>query len=97
MAMPTMPPRRIFSFPHHRLHGVDVPCDNQDPDRPCMVCEGSLALCVTCGGAEGSLPTHCPGEPMQPEVADDVYSELLDYDAREGWVQRISRMWGVVR
>ncbi len=93
-----MTQRRIFSFPHHRLLGVDVPCGcDKQSDRSCYVCDGGLAICDTCGGAEGSLPTHCPGERMQPEVSDDVYEGQLDYDVRLGWVRRISQMWGVVR
>ncbi len=91
-----MTTRRIFAFPHHRLVGVDVPCDCSK-DRSCPICDGGLALCQTCGGAEGSLPTHCPGEKMAAEVADAVYEGLCDYDAREGWVQRESAMWGVIR
>lgn len=91
-----MTERRVFQFPYHRLLGVDVPCDcNRESGRACMICDGGLAMCEVCGGAEASLPTHCPGEPMHPEVADEVQSGHLDYDVREGWVQRQSKMWGV--
>ncbi len=26
----------------------------------CMYCDGGLAHCEICGGAEASLPIHCP-------------------------------------
>lgn len=77
---------------HHRLRGVDVPCDcsKEGGGWECMTCAGGLALCVVCGGAEGSMPTDCPGCAMEPEVAEAVYAGEVDYDAREGWVQRPS-------
>lgn len=80
---------RVYQFPRHRLYGRDVPCCHADPtdgDR-CPVCAGGLALCAICGGAEGSLPTDCPGCRMMPEVAEAVYAGEVDYSARWGWVQ----------
>lgn len=38
-----------------------------------------LKHCKICGGAEGSLPTDCPGVKMTPEQDDAVYQGLLDY------------------
>jgi hypothetical protein len=38
-----------------------------------------------CGGAEGALPTECPGELMSFERMQLVYAEQLDF--RDGcWV-----------
>lgn len=91
---------RLFAFPYHRLLGVDVPCEcSQEVDKlmACMVCEGGLALCVVCGGAEGSMPSDCPGHRMEPEVQDAVYAGEVDYDRREGWVQRPSGLAAFIR
>lgn len=83
----------IYSFPLHRLLGVDVPCDCEEHGgEACIVCTGGLALCVVCGGAESSLTTDCPGESMHPEVADDVSAGTVDYDRKLGWVQRQSTL-----
>lgn len=32
----------------------------------CNICDGDLAQCVVCGGAECELPSDCPGKPMTP-------------------------------
>lgn len=50
----------------------------------CMGC--NLFLCDVCGGAEGSLPTHCPGRKMTSEEGDDVYAGKVDFkDGR--WIK----------
>lgn len=51
----------------------------------CNYCDGGLALCVVCGGAEGELPTECPGGRMTREQRKDVYSGILDYKSGR-WV-----------
>lgn len=77
----------ILTFPGHRLHGTTAsPCDRRKED--CFVCEGGLALCGVCGGAEACLPTDCPGYRMEPEVAEAVGAGEVDYDARVGWIRR---------
>lgn len=58
-----------------------------------MLCDGGLAVCTTCGGGEGSLPTDCPGERMQACVEVDVYRGTLDYRRRHGWEERPSKTW----
>lgn len=68
----------IIRFPRHKWHR----CES---DR-CSVCEGRLALCVTCGGAEGSLPTDCPGERLCGQTLDHIQAGVADYRAGEGWV-----------
>jgi len=45
----------------------------------CPYCDGGLAYCTVCKGAEGSLPTECPGEPMGAEKEQLVYDESLDF------------------
>jgi hypothetical protein len=38
-----------------------------------------LSLCKICGGAEGSLPSNCPGRRMTSEEQDLVYNKKLDF------------------
>lgn len=45
----------------------------------CPICEGGLSLCEICGGAEGSMPTECPGVKMTHAQSDAVYAGTLDY------------------
>ncbi len=46
-----------------------------------------LFSCSVCGGAEGSLPTECPGVRMGPYLRERVYAGR--YDFRDGrWVVR---------
>lgn len=61
----------------HQLHKCD------DPD--CSVCEGGLALCEVCGGAEASLPTDCPGRKMTVTEADNVQAGNVDFIDGIGW------------
>jgi hypothetical protein len=48
----------MILFPRHKLRTCVKPCDG------CPVCEWRATICGTCGGAEGTLPTHCPQERM---------------------------------
>jgi cytochrome c553 len=54
-----------------------------DHDAPFAIldCNGDvvLAFCKTCKGAEGSLPTDCPGEPLSSQQQDYIYKGLMDY------------------
>lgn len=44
-------------------------------ERPgCPFCEGVLALCMTCGAAEGELLTYCPGYQLNPDAQMACYS-----------------------
>lgn len=45
----------------------------------CCVCQGGLALCDVCGGAEGSMPTECPGVKMTGHQQDEVMAGRLDF------------------
>lgn len=45
----------------------------------CNVCDGGLTICARCGGAEGSLTTHCPGEPVSFDRDQNVYDGKIDY------------------
>ena len=44
-----------------------------------MSCAGGIYLCDVCGGAEGSLPTDCPGRRMDHDEERQVYAGLLDF------------------
>jgi hypothetical protein len=60
-----------------------VECNCDEPY--CQFCQGGLFGCSTCGGLEGSVPTHCPGEAMTYKQSDDVYAGRIDY--RDGaWI-----------
>lgn len=45
----------------------------------CAICDGGLALCKVCGGAEGCLPSECPGLAMTTEQIDQVYAGEIDF------------------
>jgi hypothetical protein len=51
----------------------------------CQFCDGGLFACTVCDGAEGSLPTDCPGTKMTTEQSDAVYAGDLDYREGRGW------------
>lgn len=53
-------------------------------DENCNVCRGGLSLCTICGGAEGSMPTECPGRPLTMKEDDDIYNGKLDF-INGGW------------
>ena len=44
-----------------------------------------LTLCKVCRGAEGAMPTDCPGERLTGDQLDEIYSHRLDYKGGE-WV-----------
>jgi hypothetical protein len=41
--------------------------------------ENDLSYCDVCGGAEGSLPTLCPGRRLTPEESDAIYAGELNF------------------
>lgn len=77
----------VVPFPGHKWHRCPGPptCDRT---QSCAACE--LAYCVTCCGAESSLPTHCPGRPLTPSQQDDIAAGLVDYRRGE-WVHTDAR------
>lgn len=64
----------------HTLHKCPPGTD------PCTTCRGGLAVCTVCGGAEGSLPTACPGFRIDD---DRVYRGQVDYVLRGPYVIEI--------
>lgn len=45
----------------------------------CHICDGGLAVCTVCGGAEGSLATECPGVRQTAQQSDQIYYGELDF------------------
>lgn len=71
----------IIPFPgHHWEHCERTECTG------CMLCQGGLALCRTCGALEGALTTDCPGVRVSYDDGEAVYQGRLDYRRGEGWV-----------
>lgn len=52
---------------------------SEDNPRPCVYCDGGLSSCTACGGAEGAMPTECPGQRMTMDRLDEVYAGKLDF------------------
>jgi hypothetical protein len=48
-----------------------------------------LAHCKICNGAEGSLPTDCPGVKMTSEEEDAVYDGKINFISGE-WTNKIN-------
>ena len=55
----------------------------------CVVCDGGLSICTTCGLVEGSLTSECPGVQSYSEKADDVYAGKIDFKSGR-WVNEPS-------
>ena len=72
---------------HTPLGTPSNPC-NRDKDRSCNICDGGLSLCTVCGGAEGSMPTACPGYKLTREQLDDIYAGKLDFLDINGVVEK---------
>lgn len=69
-------------MPEHTYYKCPPGCE-----RPhCRYCEGNLAYCTVCKGAEGSLPTDCPGAAMTEAEGEAVYAGHLDWQDGKGWV-----------
>jgi hypothetical protein len=45
----------------------------------CSYCDGGLIFCTVCKCGEGSLPTDCPGTPVNQEKQELIYNGELDY------------------
>lgn len=50
-----------------------------DCDTHCNFCDGGLAYCTVCCGAEGDLPTDCPGRELTTDEGVKIYNSELDY------------------
>jgi len=66
----------IIRWPKH----IRANCDGKSERcniGSCYTC--NLFICTTCGGAEGSLATYCPGRRLTVEEQDAVYNGQLDF------------------
>lgn len=63
----------------HDLHK----CNEDD----CMICLDGLSSCNSCGGAEASMPTDCPGVRMTVDQIDAVQAGTLDFVAGS-WIKK---------
>lgn len=75
----------VYLHIHHWARCTNKECTG------CSLCHGGLSVCTICGGAEGSLPTDCPGERMTPQQINDVYAGELDWQKGTGWVKKTSK------
>lgn len=55
----------------------------------CNICDGGLAYCTVCGGAEGAMPTECPGVHMAVELTDQVYRGEFNFVGGQ-WVNKMA-------
>lgn len=54
-------------------------------ERSCSICDGGLAVCTTCEGAEGELTKKCCGRPMTVFEKYDSLNNIRDFNG-EKWV-----------
>jgi len=64
---------------------VRAECKGNCDPYGCNLC--NLFICVICNGAEGSLPTDCPGVKMMEEQEQQIYAGKLDYRVDKGWIK----------
>jgi hypothetical protein len=62
---------------------IQMECTDDRCGGMCHAC--NLSWCSVCGGAEGSLTTHCPGVPQTNEQQEGVYCKGNDYTEDKGW------------
>ena len=69
----------------HQYHVCD--------DEHCNICNGGLAWCVICHGAEGSLTTECCGRALSEEEQHNIHmKQILNY--RDGqWRDESVNTW----
>lgn len=51
----------------------------------CPYCDGGLFLCSVCRCAEGTLPSECPGSPVDGNTQDDIFTGKLDFKGGQ-WI-----------
>lgn len=60
---------------NHRRGAVTKPYEHMLEER-----DDGLDLCLVCGGAEGSMPTKCPGHRLMGVTLEDIYAGRSDFD-----------------
>lgn len=69
--------RLASKVPNARNHTLIKHTDCQVNN--CIYCDGGLSYCTVCTGAEGSLPTECPGRKLTDDEESLVASGVKDY------------------
>lgn len=74
----------VIMFPRHRRERCASVCDRcENYGGDCTL--NVLFSCAVCGGAEASLPTHCPGARMDQTMASSVQMGIADFRNGEWW------------
>lgn len=58
-------------------HMYVTSCNSGDCGGTCFAC--CCGWCDVCGGAEGALPTDCPGIRMRADLEQAVYQGKVDF------------------
>ena len=67
---------------NHIYYKCKEPCETIH----CNFCDGGLSSCIVCDGAEGSLPSECPGKVMSCKEQELIFDGDLDF--RDGkWIK----------
>jgi hypothetical protein len=56
----------------------------------CYICDGGLAVCEVCSGAEGSLTTECCGKKLSFEQQNQIYAGILDFK-NNNWIRKVEK------
>ena len=78
----------VIKFPGHKRERC-----TEEACAGCVVC--NLYCCVTCGGAETDLPTHCPGTRMDSLMRTCVQDKTADYIDGAWKFTRNGRQWRI--
>ena len=78
----------IVRFPRHRRARCTTQNFEYHSDTSCAAC--NLYLCAVCLGAEGDLPSDCPGREMTREERALVLAGDLDFRSDVGWVSEMN-------
>lgn len=68
----------------HDFHDETDHGDDREAIQTCSCCNAGLDYCKTCHGAEGSLPTDCPGRAMNAFEEAIVFAGIVDF-AEDVW------------
>lgn len=70
---------------------IQATCDGKCSEPyGCTLC--NLFYCTVCQGAEGSLPSECPGKPISEENQQLIYQGTLDFQDGS-WINRPLKRW----
>ena len=71
---------------HHSRHVQVTNClRGGEVSKFCSCNHCCLAVCSRCGAYEGGLTSHCPGERVDYDTTQAVFTTKLDYTTQQGW------------